>query len=73
MTRLLPVSRRQLITKLQTLGFDGPFSGGRHQFMSRGEIDVHIPNPHQADIGVALLKRILRQAGVASEEWHKLN
>lgn len=71
MTRLSPLSRRQLVTRLKALGFDGPFSGGRHQFMSRGETDVHIPNPHQSDIGVALLKRILRQAGVSNEEWHK--
>lgn len=73
MTRLLPLSRRQLIAKLQALGFDGPFSGGRHQFMSRGEIDVHIPNPHQKDIGIALLKRILRQADVSMDEWHERN
>lgn len=70
MTKLLPISHRQLIKKLRELGFDGPFSGGRHQFMSRGNIDVHIPNPHQSDIGVALLKRILQQAGVSRDEWH---
>ncbi|MFH0770296.1 MAG: type II toxin-antitoxin system HicA family toxin [Candidatus Peregrinibacteria bacterium] len=70
MKRLSPLSRRQLITRLQALGFDGPFSGGKHQFMSRNDIDVHIPNPHQTDLGVALLKRLLRQAGVSQDEWH---
>jgi predicted RNA binding protein YcfA (HicA-like mRNA interferase family) len=30
---------------------------------------VTIPNPHQGDIGVGLLTRILRQAGVSREEW----
>ena len=50
-------------------GFDGPFSGGHHQFMSRGEIDVRVPNPHDGDISIDLLKRILEQAGVKRDEW----
>jgi predicted RNA binding protein YcfA (HicA-like mRNA interferase family) len=58
-----------MITRLKSLGFAGPFSGGRHQFMSRGDIDVHIPNPHQSDIGITLLQRILKQAGVSKKEW----
>lgn len=70
MRKLLPMSRRQFIKRMTAIGFDGPFSGGRHQFMSRGDIDVHIPNPHQSDIGAPLLKRILRQADVSMEEWH---
>lgn len=56
---------------MKELGFEGPFSGGKHQFMSRGEIDVHIPNPHQGDIGMDLLVRILKQAGISREEWVK--
>ena len=31
-----PVPCRKLIQGLRALGFDGPFSGGRHQFMVRG-------------------------------------
>lgn len=69
MTGLKPVSRRQLVRRLKALGFDGPFSGGKHQFMSRGDIDVRIPNPHEGDIGVDLLKRILEQASVERDEW----
>ena len=70
MRKLTAISRKKLIDRFRDLGFEGPFSGGRHQFMSRGEIDVRIPNPHQADISVALLSRILRQADVSREEWH---
>ncbi len=70
MKKLGPVSRRALIARLRSLGFAGPFSGGKHQFMSRGDIDVHIPNPHQSDISVPLLRRILRQAEVTLEEWN---
>lgn len=71
MTTLKPVSRRKFIRRMKELGFEGPFSGGKHQFMSRGEIDVHIPNPHQGDIGMDLLVRILKQAGISREEWVK--
>ena len=30
-----PISRRDLIRTLRTLGFEGPFSGGRHGLLSR--------------------------------------
>ncbi len=71
MNKLKPVSRRALVTRLKALGFEGPFSGGKHQFMSRRDIDVRLPNPHESDIGPALLSRILKQAGVARTEWDK--
>ena len=66
-----PIARRDLIRTLRSLGFEGPFSGGRHQFMVRGEVVVAIPNPHGKDIGVGLLSRIIRQAGVSRSEWEK--
>jgi hypothetical protein len=67
-----PVSRRELIAARRRLGFQGPFSGGRHQFMQRGNVSVTLPNPHQADIGRELLARTLRQAGVAHEDWERV-
>lgn len=51
------------------LGFDGPFSGGRHEFLVRGNRRLILPNPHRGDISVDLLTRILKQAGVSREEW----
>jgi hypothetical protein len=39
--------------------------------MSKGSLDVRIPNPHPGDIGVELLKRILEQAGISKEEWNE--
>jgi len=69
MPKLGPVSRAKLIKRLRELGFDGPFSGGRHLFMSRGDIDVRIPNSHEGDISVDLLARILKQAGITRREW----
>ena len=33
------------------------------------DVTVIIPNPHEGDVGVGLLRRLLRQAGVSREEW----
>ena len=66
-----PVSRRELIRGLRSLGFEGPFSGGKHQFMLRGDVVLTIPNPHRKDIGIELLARVLRQAGVTRAEWNE--
>jgi len=69
MSPLTPVSWRALVQRLRQLGFEGPYAGGRHPQMRRGEVTVIVPNPHEADIGVGLLSRLLRQAGVSREEW----
>ena len=57
---------------MRELGFEGPYSGAKHQFMLRGNRTVRVPNPHGSDIGVDLLKRILRQAGVSADEWNEV-
>lgn len=67
-----PVSRRDLVRALLRLGFEGPISGGRHQFMIRGAVTVRIPNPHRGDIPLSLLARVLRQAGVSRAEWERV-
>ena len=67
-----PIRRQDLIRHLKALGFEGPYSGGRHQFMIRGNLVLRIPNPHQSDISRDLLARILRQAGIEKEAWEKL-
>ena len=67
-----PISRKDLIYYLGKLGFDGPYSGGKHQFMIRGNITVTIPNPHKGDISIGLLNTILREAGISKEEWISL-
>jgi len=72
MTRLAPVSRRELIQRLRELGFEGPFSGGRHQFMVREGLRLVLPNPHRGAISVDLLRRILRHASIDPQEWMKL-
>lgn len=69
MSRLGPITWRELVERLRNLGFEGPFAGGRHPQMRRKDVTVVIPNPHDGDIGAGLLRRILNQAGVSREEW----
>lgn len=64
------ISRKELIRKFRALDYTGPYSGGKHQFMAKGELKIRIPNPHKnKDISVDLVKEILRQAGISNDEW----
>jgi predicted RNA binding protein YcfA (HicA-like mRNA interferase family) len=63
-------SRQELIRKFHGLGWAGPRSGSKHEFMIKGTKKQHIPNPHESDIGLPLLKRILQQAGISVDEWN---
>ena len=69
MAELSPVSWTNLARQLRKLGFDGPYHGGKHPYMIKANLVLTIPNQHRKDIGVALLSRILRRAGVTKEEW----
>jgi predicted RNA binding protein YcfA (HicA-like mRNA interferase family) len=72
MPRFGPIKRKELIRLLRILGFEGPYSGGKHQFMIKGETTLRIPNPHTGDIGKELLARILKQGRIDRETWEKL-
>ena len=52
MSKLAPVDWRTFVKRLQELGFEGPFSGGKHPFMRKGDLVLTIPNPHKGTIGV---------------------
>jgi hypothetical protein len=39
--------------------------------MIKGDLVLTIPNPHQKEISVDLLSRILKQAGITREDWLK--
>ena len=67
-----PIKRRDLIAGLRSLGFKGPFSGGKHEFMVRGTVVVTIPNPHRGEVGIGLLKLVLDQAGVTRKVWEAI-
>ena len=45
-----PISRSNLVRALRKAGFEGPFAGGTHAFMVRGNLTLSIPDPHRGDI-----------------------
>jgi len=68
-----PISRKDLIRCLREVGFGGPYSGGKHSFMIKGNMTLTIPNPHKGDVGRELLARILRQAGITRKQWERID
>ncbi len=50
MLAIKPIKQKELIRFLRKLDFIGPYSGGKHQFMVKGDLRVRIPNPHKKDI-----------------------
>lgn len=69
MSKLVPVDWRTFVKRLQELGFEGPYSGGKHPFMRKEDLVLTIPNPHKGTIGVDLLTRILKQDRISRGEW----
>ncbi|MGZ4162236.1 MAG: type II toxin-antitoxin system HicA family toxin [Neobacillus sp.] len=69
MSKLSPVSWRELVAILKALGFIGPYEGGKHPYMVKSDLVLTLPNPHKQEISVDLLKRLLRQADIDRDTW----
>ncbi len=54
---------------MRDLGFDGPYPGSDHEYMVKGDIFVIIPNPHREDIGIDLIRKILKRAEIDRDDW----
>ena len=71
-----PLKRRDFIRKLRGLGFDGPYSGTRHQFMVFREHRQTIPT--NSEYSVPQVRMLVRQVEsilerpVSLEEWNSL-
>ncbi len=76
MSRWAPCSRREFIRRLRAIGFDGPFSGTRHQFMVYGQHRLAIPS--NAEYSVPQLRTMLQEVAeiigrrITAEEWRRL-
>ncbi len=66
------ISWRKFVQNFRKLGFEGPYSGGRHMFMKKGPLKIHIPHKHKSEISAGLMAEILRQAKIDKIEWDKL-
>ncbi len=69
MSKLGPISWIKFVRRMRVLGFNGPYQEGKHPYVIKGNISITIPNPHDGEISVDLLSRILRQAGVSRNVW----
>jgi len=67
--KLSAISWQSLVRRLKKFGFEGPYQGGRHPYMLNGDLVLALPNPHRKEIGVELLTRILKQAGISRDQW----
>jgi hypothetical protein len=71
-----PIKRRIFIRKLRGLGFEGPLSGTRHEFMIFGEHRQTIPT--NSEYSVPQVRMLIRQVEsivrrpISLEEWDSL-
>lgn len=76
MSRWTPCKRSDFIRKLRKLGFDGPFSGTRHQFMVCSQTRLAVPS--NAEYSVPQLRMMIGEVATilgrefSLEEWTAL-
>ncbi len=76
MSRWQPCKRRDFIKRLRQLGFDGPYSGTRHQFMVYEHHRLAIPS--NSEYSVPQLRMTLNETqailgrSVDAKEWNNL-
>ena len=69
MPKLSPISWQLFVKRIRSFGFSGPFQEGKHPYMIKSTLTITVPNTHDGEIGVDLLRRILNQAGISRERW----
>ncbi len=76
MSRWTPCKRRLFLQRLRRLGFEGPYSGARHQFLLFGQHRLAIPS--NLEYSVPQLRMMLRELEtilgreITAEEWNAL-
>lgn len=76
MSRWTPCKRRDFIRRLRRLGFDGPFSGTRHQFMVYEQNRLAIPS--NIEYSIAQLRMLVREVEriieeeISTDRWENL-
>jgi hypothetical protein len=75
-SRWQPCKRRDFIKRPQQLGFDGPYSGTRHQFMVYENHRLAIPS--NSEYSVPQLRMMLNEIeaildrSVTADQWNSL-
>ena len=77
MSRWQPCKRHDFIKRLRQLGFDGPYSGTRHQFIVYEHHRLAIPS--NSEYSVPQLRMMLNETqailgrSVDAKEWNNLD
>jgi len=77
MGKWIPCKRRDFIRRLRRLGFDGPYSGTRHEFMLY-EQHHRLAIPSNSEYSVPQLRFMLREVenmigrAITNEDWEAL-
>ena len=77
MNRWTPCKRRDFIRRLRKLGFEGPYSGTRHQFMTYQNHRLSIPS--NSEYSVPQLRFMVREIGailereITASDWYALS
>ncbi len=77
MNRWTPCKRRDFIRRLRRLGFEGPYSGTRHQFMTYQNHRLSIPS--NSEYSVPQLRFMVREIEAILEreitmsDWYALS
>ena len=70
MAKLSPISWSILVKKLKKFGFNGPYQGGKHPYMVKGNLVLTLPNPHRKEIGIDLLiESYVRLISIKNAGW----
>lgn len=71
-----PCKRKDFITKLRKIGFEGPYSGSKHQFMLFNNYRLAIPsnNEFSAHQILFMLKEInqIIDRNISNKDWENL-
>ena len=76
MSRWAPCKRQDFIRRLRQIGFEGPFTGTRHQFMLYGHYRLAIPS--NVEYSVPQLRMMIREVEeiidrqITADEWNRL-
>jgi hypothetical protein len=76
MSRWQPCKRRDFIVRLRSIGFDGPYSGTRHQFMLYDQRCLAVPS--NTEFSIPQLRMLIREVAeiigreITADEWNEL-
>lgn len=67
--KLKPVPPKKVVSVLIDLGYSPIRQKGSHLILQNGEGKLSVVPMHQKDIGVSLLREIIRELGITREEF----